>query len=524
MPTPTESSVPLSGTDYIDGLLFTSSWQFDGISELTYSFHDSDLETWTAERKAEVVVALQTITNVANVTFREVEASSSYTDATSDLALRFGTLESDDPDSEALGEANPPDPTAVDLVFQESGLSRETYPNPEGDVTLNDTSGIVLSSFSSGGEGIATLIHEVGHAIGLKHPHDDGTNGFVNSATGSTREITPTYAELGIGEQDSQVFTFMSYVEYDPGNVMAGRPATPMMNDIEALQYIYGVNTAYNAGDTVITLADDGALRAIWDAGGNDTLDAAGIFSGIELRLEAGSVSVLGEYSVQSIARSVTIENAHAGAGADLVVGNDVANGILGGGGADSLIGLAGNDRLVGDAGGDLIYGNVGTDTILGGDDGDAVFAGQGDDLVYGNGGADTIAGNLGDDTLYGGQGDDMLTADDGNDVIVGGVGDDTIDGGLGNDTLDGGDGADIFRFAEATTGGIDRIVGFADGDLLSIDANLVGSAGNRTVDALLADAFEADGSTTLALDGGAAIILIGTAKGTLDGSDFTLI
>jgi Ca2+-binding RTX toxin-like protein len=63
-------------------------------------------------------------------------------------------------------------------------------------------------------------------------------------------------------------------------------------------------------------------------------------------------------------------------------------------------------------AGNDLIYGNQGDDLIDGGAD---------DDLLYGGQGADRLTGGEGDDTLFGGQGGDVFvyrSVDDDRDVI----------------------------------------------------------------------------------------------------------
>jgi len=49
-------------------------------------------------------------------------------------------------------------------------------------------------------------------------------------------------------------------------------PTTPMRYDIAAMQYLYGPNTTYNAGDTIYTFAGDARYnQTIWDAGGIDT-------------------------------------------------------------------------------------------------------------------------------------------------------------------------------------------------------------------------------------------------------------
>lgn len=503
MATPVALSVSFSGTDYIDGLLMTSSWRFEGTRELTYAFYDSDVATWTAARQEVVATALQTISDVADVAFREVDTTTSFTNATADFALRFTTLTEDD----ATGVAYIPDPAFVDLLIPQfdEGRTRETYPNAEGDVLINDISDTILNTFNQGGEAVNTIIHEVGHALGLKHPFDDGSNTDFNKKTGGSRIETQTYADLGISDQDNQIFTAMSYTEFTGHFPNAGRPATPMMNDIEALQHIYGANNTTNAGNTVFTISDDGALRAIWDASGNDTIDAGGMTTSVTLRLGAGTFSVLGDESLQSIARNVTIENAHGGSANDVMVGNEVANGLVGNAGADSMFGSSGNDLLFGNAGDDLLYGNTGTDTLIGGDNADVIYGGQDADQISGEAGNDALFGNLGNDTL------------------IGGAGNDTLEGGLGDDTLSGGDGTDIFRFDNDNTGGNDLIKGFTDGDSLAIESSLVGPTGSQTVTDLLANAVESEGSTIFTLDNGAYISLEGVAKLTLNSSDFSL-
>lgn len=56
-----------------------------------------------------------------------------------------------------------------------------------------------------------------------------------------------------------------------------------MKVDIDAIQYLYGPNLAYNAGNTVYTFASTERYnQTIWDGGGNDTIvvdgaDDAGI-------------------------------------------------------------------------------------------------------------------------------------------------------------------------------------------------------------------------------------------------------
>ncbi|HEV2813486.1 MAG TPA: calcium-binding protein, partial [Solirubrobacteraceae bacterium] len=157
-----------------------------------------------------------------------------------------------------------------------------------------------------------------------------------------------------------------------------------------------------------------------------------------------------------------------AGAGDDILAGED---------GNDRLGGGAGEDRLAGGTGGDVLRGGADKDTVsyLEGDfyydeyyvpspsssssaprtppgvtvslddranDG---TTGEGDDvgsdveLVFGTLGDDTITGGPGDNAIDGSGGKDRLEGGDGDDDIRGGPGDDVIGGGAGKDELRGG-------------------------------------------------------------------------------------
>lgn len=146
-----------------------------------------------------------------------------------------------------------------------------------------------------GAHGFATFIHEIGHAIGLEHMGDyDASDGG-----------TPTPSSY----QDSTVYSIMSYFGPSWGTGKASgqglvawadwvgadkklySPQTPMMNDIMAIQTIYGADTTTRTGNTVYGFSSNvtGAAAAIynfsqnlnpilciWDADGNDTLNLSG--------------------------------------------------------------------------------------------------------------------------------------------------------------------------------------------------------------------------------------------------------
>ena len=285
--------------------------------------------------------------------------------------------------------------------------------------------------------------------------------------------------------------------------------SSPLLYDIQAIQYLYGANDSTRSGDSTYTFGD-GEHRAIWDAGGTDLFDLSNFTDGVTVELTAGAFSSIGDDVFSgaaqdniAIAYDVVIENAIGGGGADFLRGNDVANSLFGGDGGDSLLGGNGSDSLPGgngddfvqgNAGSDYSQGNAGNDTVRGGADGDTVRGGQGNDFVKGDKGADLVQGDKGDDFVRGGKENDTVRGGQNSDTVFGDLGDDVLFGDKGDDTLYGGDGADLFVFRAGD--GLDRIKDFdpAAGDLLEIRSGYASS--------------EADGSVTLSLDDGGLVVL----------------
>lgn len=187
-------------------------------------------------------------------------------------------------------------------------------------------------------------VHEIGHSIGLEHPHDDG----------------PAYRE------DSTTYTAMSYHDSSFGDYPYGgkKIAAPMMHDIAAAQRLYGANTHTRKTNTVygfnsntgrdfysLKSAKDKPVFCVWDAGGTDTLDFSGFRQKQKINLNAESFSDVGGLKNNvSIAKGVTLENAVGGSSDDSLIGNPIGNRLKGGGGADKLEGGGGADTFVYDS------------------------------------------------------------------------------------------------------------------------------------------------------------------------------
>lgn len=232
---------------------------------------------------------------------------------------------------------------------------------PSGGDIIGNFSGVLndlpLAAFEFGGQGYFVLIHELGHALGLKHLHDDGATN------------RPTFIEIGFDGYDDNLYSVMSYNDdFNSGmfEEVYGNAATFMPSDALALMFLYGVNLSTNADDTVHYFYTDTPRVTIWDASGNDTVDLSSIETSSEIALpyftfdDGITEEILIGYVQLNTADAATyswlmgnIENAVGGGGDDIILGNKNDNSLNGGSGNDYLNGYGGNDLLTGGLGAD---------------------------------------------------------------------------------------------------------------------------------------------------------------------------
>ena len=241
-------------------------------------------------------------------------------------------------------------------------------------------------NFDAGTYGRLTFIHELGHALGLQHPFDDGAAGEVvlPSSDDNLYNSVMSYTSV-LNNNRVKVDTTTGTISTND-RVYA---STPMPFDILAVEYMYGVNDDANTGNSVYAFAvNPEIISTINDDGGTDTVDLSNqtrtnvidfssaigtmsigkitiadlatelvasaatygrTYSASTIQTWLGSISggvYLGENNVQ-VASGDTIENVIGGSGVDTFTGNSADNAFKGNDGDDVFSGGSGNDTLV---------------------------------------------------------------------------------------------------------------------------------------------------------------------------------
>ncbi len=404
------------------------------------------------------------------------------------------------------------------------GISNGVRPE-NGSILQFNTGRSLWDDMQPGGGGYGTILHETGHSLGLSHP--GAYSAFDEGAF-------PTYDGSADYIEDTWMYSLMSYFSGgETGFSSGGRDwgfQTMRSHDMFVLQELYGANWSTRSGDTTYgfnassdltssefdfdtleisntffsafdpDFVEVGPVFTIWDGGGaNDWLDLSGDDNDVLLDLAPGAFSSTHgmTYNI-SLAHHPAdgenqfghyIEHASGGTGDDTLLGNELANELIGSDGDDEIYGGNGADTLYGGDGDDTLNGGFGNDQLFGGDGHDtadysysntdwtidltygpgqtaanpsgtelmthieSVITGNGDDDVTGSnvanlldasGGNDTLLGHDGEDTLFGGEGNDNLNGGGQSDAIYGGEGEDLLYGGSGADYLEAGADDDI--------------------------------------------------------------------------------
>jgi hypothetical protein len=255
----TAEQAPTKGTDKVStdaiGLAAGSS-----VANLTYSLLTSQpggqsmngFSTMRSAQQSAIRGVLDYYEKLINVNFTEVSSGTGNID--------FGT----NSQASSAGYAYLPGT---------SGVKDKTFVFLANNTSSNNDAGMRVGSY-----GWETLLHEIGHAMGLKHP------GNYNAGGGGAPG--PFLAK----NVDARQYTMMSY--YDNNATRGVNPTTAMLYDVPALQYMYGANTAAStAQDGAFSFTNSTYLQTLWSPTGTDRIDVSGTTTSNDINLNAGSFS-----------------------------------------------------------------------------------------------------------------------------------------------------------------------------------------------------------------------------------------
>ena len=263
----------------------------------------------------------------------------------------------------------------------------------EGDVFL-DSEMRSQYKFAAGDQGYMTVWHELGHAMGLEHPFEGAytLSKSLDNWANSIMSYTPSKSLV-------LQFTASGNSTNVKADFTAG-PADFTLLDVAALQAMYGANTDYATGNNTYTVNSlQKETLTIWDAGGNDTIDASTATGQSIIDMRPGQLASI---DIQTIAiQAAATKAAYAAQG---LTGSWVTDWVdqQYADYADQL--YTGENNLV------ITYGTIienvktgaGNDTVKDNAVNNTITTGSGDDTIYlGRGGFDTVNGGSGTDMVY---------------------------------------------------------------------------------------------------------------------------
>ncbi len=325
-----------------------------------------------AVRSAFGLVSLYT-----NLTFQELDSSEA-----ADATFRFGNFT-------GSGSFSGFPPNASTYSPQDYRTAADTWLGGNG----NPPTAIYF-----GTDHFNTIMHEMGHAFGLKHGHDPSLSGALSDDRNDNEFAVMTYASYFGADTEGATEAWVG-----------SAPQSYMMYDIAALQAYYGANFS-KAGTVAVYTWDavtgqqyingevapfTGAsetgkiFSTVWTQGATATYDLSNFNEDQLADLRPG------QWLRFSSAQIADLNNAAPEGTPEFQAQGNIYNALLYQGDTRSLI----SSVITGD----------GHDRLIGNDIANRLFAGAGND---------TIDGGLGDDTISGGAGEDVITFGTGRSLL----------------------------------------------------------------------------------------------------------
>src|SRR5262245_7723529 len=361
----------------------------------------------TATQQSAVLSALGLVSSYTNLTF--VPARSGLA---SDATLRFAQYTPVMPGSESRFPPN-------------NGPYADSDSRDAGDTFLGQNGRLDTANYY-GTDGFATIIHEMGHAFGLKHGHDGTYNGA----------LAPQF-----NDNEFSVMTYASYLGSPTSSateaIDGSSPQSYMMFDIAALQALYGANFSKRGTTAVYT----------WNAAGQEFINgtlapSTGASSTRKIFTTVWTMGALATYDLRAFNGNQVD---------DLRPGRWLAFS------SDQLADL--NSQVTPGTPGFIAQGNVYNALLYNGDRRSEIS---------------NIMTGSGNDTIWGNDIDNNISAGAGNDTIFAGTGKDIISGGAGADTSIFSTNYDVLRDTLADLNG-DVVFNFATKASLDVLGALVG-------------------------------------------------
>lgn len=525
------TGVHYSGNIAIDALIETAlantNWNYYTPAIANTLYYSFDINTGTEPNKIGISSSLSAFNQ------QQIDAVHSiFAYATTLTGIKFVETAQGSVANIHFANADVSNPQLAGITYAPWALTNGIYSGNDYVYIDNNQWGSLTSIATAGSGGYQLILHEIGHALGLKHPFespyslataDDNTNNTVmsynfqgvNKTTYQVDDLLALqwlYGGHGLSTSNPQPTTANDFFMGRVGNdILAGIDGNDTLYSWEGNDTLDGGagNDVLNGGDGNDNLMGGLGADTLTGGLGNDTFDFTGANAtadtisdwGLGADSLTGALAAGGRLNVIISDSSVTPFSAatiEATTGVVSVKGGLANDTITGGVGKDSLDGGVGADSLVGGAGSDSYFvdntGDVVVETSALAKDIDSVNASinyslganvenlkllgtaiQGTGNTLGN----VITGNASNNSLDGGAGADKLLGGAGNDTLLGGIGADTLTGGAGKDTISTGAGNDTVVFAKGLLDSVATANSVAGVDLYN-DLTLNGSLADK--------------------------------------------